>query len=125
MTAALLRRNGLVALMFENGLELVTALRALVAGESAGEWPAFVTLDVEMPVMDGREALRTIRADAEQLAQRGMRQEADRLLALPIIVVSGNARLRDRQQVLQLGARTVVNKPVEADSLLRTLREFL
>lgn len=124
MTAALLRRHGLTARSFENGLELVTALRKL-ADDDTSQWPAFVTLDVEMPVMDGREALRTMASDSELLRRAGKTHFADRLASLPVIVVSGNARLRDRQQMLYLGARAVVNKPVEPESLLRTLREFL
>lgn len=50
---------------------------------------------------------------------------AKRLLRLPIVVVTGNARDVDRRELMELGARAVVSKPVEPAGLLATLCKLL
>jgi len=117
LSALLKRRYGFAPREFAHGAELMEALRAL-RGRPAEEWPAFVTLDVEMPVMDGRMTLAAIRTEAESLAAAGDAESSALLLALPVLVVTANARSRDRAQLLRLGARVVLNKPIDPEALL-------
>jgi signal transduction histidine kinase/ActR/RegA family two-component response regulator len=74
--------------------------------------PHLVLMDMAMPVMDGLEATRRLRADA---AWSG----------LPVIVVSANASAADRARCLAAGANGFVSKPVDRDELLRLLAQQL
>ncbi|MDP3489873.1 MAG: response regulator [Phenylobacterium sp.] len=89
----------------ENGAEAVAAL-----GESAFD---VVLMDLRMPVMDGFEAIRAIRA-AEAPGQR-----------LPIIVVSANAGPEDRDASAQAGADRHIAKPIRAENLFGAISEVL
>jgi len=89
----------------ENGAEAVAAL----------EGGAFdlVLMDLRMPVMDGFEAIKAIRA-AEPPGQR-----------LPIIVVSANAGPEDREASAAAGADRHIAKPIRAETLFGAIAEVL
>ncbi|MBF0294803.1 MAG: response regulator [Magnetococcales bacterium] len=71
-----------------------------------------VLMDVMMPVMDGLEAIRQIRA-------------RESLRHLPIVVLSAKAMLEDQEKGLAAGADAFLVKPVEMDPLLDLLRRYL
>ena len=77
---------------------------------SAGAFDA-VLMDIQMPVMDGLTAVRTIRAA----------EAARDLAATPIIMVSANAMPEHIATSLQAGANGHVAKPVTADRLFAAL----
>jgi CheY-like chemotaxis protein/HPt (histidine-containing phosphotransfer) domain-containing protein len=77
-----------------------------------------VLMDVQMPVMDGLEATRQIRA----LAQDEGRQ---RLADLPIIAMTAQAMDRDVQESLSAGMNDHVTKPVDPEHLLATLAKWV
>ena len=86
-----------------NGQEAVTAVR---------ERPYDVVLmDVHMPVLDGLEATRQIRADA------GLRQPY-------IIAVTANATTQDRQECLDAGMDEYISKPFRLRELRRALARY-
>lgn len=90
----------------ENGLEAVQA---------AGARPFDVVLmDLHMPVMDGLEAIRTIR-----------RTEAGADVRTPIIVISANATGEDRAASAEAGADRHIAKPVRAEELFGVIAEVL
>jgi len=68
-----------------------------------------ILMDCQMPVMDGFEATRRIRALDEPLA------------SLPIVAVTANAMDGDRQRCFEAGMNAFISKPVE----LATFREQL
>lgn len=84
-----------------NGAE---GLEAIKAGK--GE---VVFLDLNMPVMDGYEVLRTV-------------QQQD--LPAMIIVVSGDIQMQAHQRVKALGALDFIQKPVSADAITNILEEY-
>ena len=100
----LLGRLGFVMLEAENGEQ---ALRRVQA-----ERPDLVLLDRVMPVMDGAEALRRLRAMPD-------------FRALPIIVVSANASAADQQESLALGASSFLPKPIDFGRLLPEIERLL
>ena len=73
-----------------------------------------ILMDVRMPQMDGLEAARTIRAMDREDAKR-----------IPIIALTANAFDEDVQLSLQAGMNAHLNKPVEADHLIRILGELI
>jgi len=73
-----------------------------------------VFTDLMMPVMDGHELIRTIRACPHRLIKQ-----------LPILVVTGNEEANAREQALNAGATAFIPKPFSADDLTGALRVHL
>jgi signal transduction histidine kinase/DNA-binding response OmpR family regulator len=92
----------------DNGLEAVQRF-------AAGEFFDLVLMDVQMPVLDGLEATRRIRALGE----------AHALKALPIIAMTANAFKEDIELCLNAGMNSHIAKPVEVDTLLSALAQYL
>ena len=80
---------------------------------TAGIYSA-ILMDVRMPEMDGLEATKAIRAMDREDAKR-----------IPVIALTANAFDEDVQLSLQAGMNAHLNKPVEADHLIRILGELI
>jgi two-component system, cell cycle response regulator DivK len=76
------------------------------------ERPDLVLMDIQLPVMDGYEATRLIKADPE-------------LKATPVIAVSSFAMKGDEEKARAAGCDHYVTKPYSAIQLLRIIRGFL
>ncbi|EHJ49063.1 multi-sensor hybrid histidine kinase [Solidesulfovibrio carbinoliphilus subsp. oakridgensis] len=96
----LLEKQGCEVVLAGNGVEAVAA-----AGREAFDC---VFMDVQMPVMDGLEATRRIRAAG--------------LADLPIVAMTAYAMSRDREKFLAAGMTDYIAKPVEAANLAKALR---
>jgi len=116
----LLRRWGLRAAELCDGQEAVEALAALVDAPAA-DWPVIITLDVEMPRLDGFGVLARIKEMAAEWRTAGRVTASARLLAMPVLVLTGNAQARDREELARLGAARVLPKPVEAPKLAEAI----
>ncbi|KAA0149238.1 hypothetical protein FNF29_06125 [Cafeteria roenbergensis] len=92
--------------------------------KAAPKLPAMVTLDVEMPVLSGFGVLKKRQQMARDLAKRGYREIAVALLAMPVVVVSGNARQTDKDVLTSLGAKAVLTKPVEPEQLAKLVSRY-
>jgi len=99
----LTRRNYVVisATSAEEGIELAIA-----------EQPAAILMDIKMPVMDGLEATRQLKANA---ATR----------AIPIITLTAHAMAEDRELALAAGADEYESKPVDLPRLLEKLAAMI
>ena len=100
-----LKRYGITVVPARNGQ---LGLDELDAHPEVG----LVLMDIMMPVMDGYEAMRRIRADA-------------RWRNLPIVALTAKAMKGDRQKCLDAGASDYVTKPVDMDQLTSVLRVWL
>jgi len=72
---------------------------------------AIIVLDGMMPVLDGFEALRRIKADAE-------------LAHIPVVMLTALKRQEDIVSALKLGAADYLSKPFNPDELIARLMRF-
>ena len=105
----LLTENGFAVDIAEDG---TVAVRKVAEAEP-GTY-ALVLMDVQMPVMNGYEATRAIRA-----------LEDKRRAEIPIVAMTANAFEEDRQLALAAGMNDHVSKPINMDRLLEVLHRFL
>ena len=73
-----------------------------------------ILMDVQMPVMGGYEATRTIR----QL-------ENKQLASIPIIAMTANAFEEDKKEALECGMNGHIAKPIDIAVLLSTLDKIM
>lgn len=73
-----------------------------------------ILMDIQMPVMDGHEATRAIRALADR-----------ELACIPIIALSANAFAEDYRQSIEAGMDAHVPKPLRIEELQETIRRVL
>ncbi|KAF5049098.1 Sensor histidine kinase RcsC [anaerobic digester metagenome] len=72
-----------------------------------------VLMDIQMPVMDGLEATRRIRA----------RVHPDIPADIPVVALTGHAMAGDRERFLAEGMTAYLSKPVDMDALARVIAE--
>ena len=89
----------------ENGQEAVDTFRAEHARFAA------VLMDISMPIMDGYEATRLIRAAETEMG----------LEPLPIIALTGHALTHERQKCLDAGMNDYLTKPVKQIAMISSL----
>jgi two-component system response regulator len=73
--------------------------------------PILILLDLNMPGIDGRKILKTIKSH-------------DRMKSIPVIIVSTSDNDRDINHCYQLGASTYIQKPLDFDALTETVRRL-
>ena len=101
----------LVSLMFRKEFDIVRAVNGEEAVRICREMnPAAILMDIKMPVMDGFEAMRRIRAFDP---------------AVPIVAVTAFAYDRDRQKAFAAGANGYVAKPLSGEHIRRVLGTLL
>jgi two-component system cell cycle response regulator DivK len=91
-------------------IEAESGEEALAAVEARR--PDLILMDIQLPVMDGYEAARRIRATPE-------------LAAIPIIAVTSYALAGDEAKALAAGCNAYVTKPFSPRALLAKVREYL
>ena len=102
----LLRGEGMLVDEAVNGLQAFEMVQA-------GQYQA-VLMDIQMPLMDGLEAARKIRALG-----------GERFASLPIIAMTALAMAHDAEQSLAAGMNDHVTKPIAPDRLLATLARWI
>lgn len=109
ITLEILNEAGIVANRAINGKEAVEMYNA-----SALEEYDAILMDIQMPIMDGYEATRTIRALDRKDAMQ-----------VPIIALSANAFDEDIRKSLQNGMDAHLSKPIMIDNLMATLGHII
>lgn len=103
----------LEALLLPRGYEIVQASNGAEALQKVHEeQPDLILLDVMMPVMDGFEACKILKDNADT-----------RLI--PVIIMTALGQVEDRIKGIEAGADDFLTKPVHRDELLARIRTSL
>ncbi|NCC34467.1 MAG: PAS domain-containing hybrid sensor histidine kinase/response regulator, partial [Chloroflexia bacterium] len=95
------------------GYTIITAANGQEAIERAQEeTPDLILMDIQMPVMDGLEATRRLRAHP-------------RFATIPIIALTALAMAGDRERCLEAGATDYISKPVQLKQLGEMINALL
>ena len=94
-------------------LEVITAENGEMGCEKAcAERPDIILMDLEMPVIDGWEATKRLKANPETCD-------------IPVIALSAHALAGEREKAIAAGCDEFDTKPVEFDRLVAKLRRLL
>ena len=110
-----LNREIALEILSEYGFRIDTAENGAVAVEKvAASQPGdydLILMDIQMPVMDGYEATRSIRA-----------LENPRLADIPILAMTANAFDEDRKAAMDAGMNGFLTKPIQIEELIQALK---
>jgi two-component system, cell cycle response regulator DivK len=105
--------------MLKLRFELLDGFEVIVAedGEAGcakaiAENPDLILMDLDMPVVDGWEATRRLKADPQTRS-------------IPVVALSAHALAGTREKALAVGCDEFDTKPVDFDRLLATMRRLL
>ena len=79
---------------------------------SAIEKPDLILMDIQLPLLDGYEATKQIKADKETNN-------------IPIIAVTSFAMIGDREKTLKAGCNGYIEKPIDPKTFLTEIETFL
>lgn len=96
-----------------HGYELIEAVDGEQGLKKAREEnPALILMDISIPVMDGLEVTRTLKAD-------------ERTKQIPIIALTAHAMASDRQKAEEAGCDGYLAKPVEPKRVVEEVQRFI
>ena len=101
----LLEKRGYMVVIAKNGIEALAAVER--------EEIDMVLMDVQMPEMDGLEAIRVIRSN-EEISKRH----------LPIISLTAHVMKGDREKCIEAGADDYIPKPIHAPMLFAAIERL-
>ena len=95
----------------EDGVELLEYLRreGKFADPATSPRPSLILLDLNMPRMDGREALQHIKTDPN-------------LRSIPVVILTTSKEEEDMIRGYDLGAASYITKPVNFEGLVDLMR---
>jgi two-component system, cell cycle response regulator DivK len=105
-----MNRDMLSRRLLRNNFEVVMAVNGQEGVDLAKR--DIILMDMSLPVMDGWEATRTIKAD-------------DMTRSIPVIALTAHAMESDREQALQAGCDDFDTKPIELPRLLGKINALL
>ena len=108
-----MNRDMLSRRLLKRGYEVVVAVDGQEGvAKARAEAPALVLMDMSLPVLDGWEATRALRADP---ATR----------SIPVIALTAHAMAGDREKALAAGCDDFDTKPIELERLLGKIEALL
>jgi signal transduction histidine kinase/ActR/RegA family two-component response regulator len=105
-----LSAKGYRLLVAHNGEEAIRRLKGRV--NDLGEYPDLILMDIQMPGMDGIQAMEEIRRDPD-------------LVDIPIVALTALAMAQDQERCLAAGANEYLSKPVKLKELSQTIHQLL
>jgi CheY-like chemotaxis protein len=108
-----MNRDMLSRRLARNGFEIVMAVDGgQGVAMAASEQPDLILMDMSLPVIDGWEATRRVKADAATNA-------------IPVIALTAHALVEDRERAKAAGCDDFDTKPVELPRLLEKINKLL
>jgi CheY-like chemotaxis protein len=108
-----MNRDMLSRRLIRKGFEILIAEDGAKGVEMASaQLPDLILMDMSLPIMDGWEATRRLKA-------------ADATKGIPIIALTAHAMSTDREKVLEAGCDEYDTKPVELPRLLQKIERLL
>ncbi len=108
-----MNRDMLSRRLKRNGYDVVIAIDGQQGVDmAASEAPDLILMDMSLPVIDGWEATRRVKANA---ATRG----------IPVIALTAHAMAGDREKAIEAGCEDYDTKPVEITRLLDKITALL
>jgi two-component system, cell cycle response regulator DivK len=108
-----MNRDMLSRRLARRGFEVVTVVDGLQGMEAARRLrPDIILMDMSLPLIDGWETTRRIKADPETCA-------------IPVVALTAHAQPRDRDEALAAGCNDHDTKPVEFERLLEKMALLL
>lgn len=95
-------------IIFSNGQKALESLKAMVLLDTL---PDLILMDINMPVMDGKQTLQEIRTDAE-------------LKHLPVVMLTTSNRDKDVLESYRLGVNAYLTKPVLDSEFIKTVQQL-
>ena len=106
-------RDMLSRRLIRNGYEVIIAVDGQQGVDMAmSERPDLILMDMNLPVIDGWEATRRIKAE-------------DATKKIPVIALTAHAMAGDREKAMEVGCDDYDTKPVEITRLLGKIAELL
>ena len=96
-----------------NGVEALDYLfgTGAYAGRAASEQPVVVLLDIKLPLLNGIDVLKRMRAD-------------ERTRRTPVVMLTSSTEQADLERTYDLGANSYVRKPVEFENFVVAARQL-
>jgi CheY-like chemotaxis protein len=108
-----MNRDMLSRRLIKKGFEVVIAVDGQIGLDMAtSESPDIILLDMSLPVMDGWDVARNLKAD-------------DNLKAIPVIALTAHAMAGDREKTIEAGCDEYDTKPIEFKRLLGKINDML
>ena len=108
-----MNRDMLSRRLVRNGYEVFLAMDGQQGADMAlSERPDLILMDMSLPVVDGWEATRRIKANADTRA-------------IPVIALTAHAMAGDRDKAMEVGCEDYDTKPVELSRLLGKIAVLL
>jgi two-component system cell cycle response regulator DivK len=108
-----MNRDMLSRRLTRNGYEVAIAIDGQQGVEmAASEAPDIILMDMSLPVIDGWEATRRVKA-------------AEATKAIPIIALTAHAMVGDREKAIEAGCTDYDTKPIDLPRLLGKIRALL
>jgi CheY-like chemotaxis protein len=108
-----MNRDMLSRRLVRNGFEVVMAVNGQEGLDMAvRENPDLILMDMSLPVLDGWDATRQLKADPKTAG-------------IPVIALTAHAMDSDRQKALEAGCDDFDTKPIELPRLLEKMRALI
>lgn len=108
-----MNRDMLSRRLVRNGYDVVIAVNGQEGVDmAASERPDLILMDMSLPVLDGWEATRRLKADAGTKS-------------IPVIALTAHAMESDREKAMAAGCDDFDTKPIELPRLLEKMKAFV
>jgi CheY-like chemotaxis protein len=123
-----MNRDMLSRRLIKKGFEVVMAFDGQKGLEMASsENPDIILLDMSLPIMDGWEVARNLKADDElkSIPVIALTAHAMAGKAIPVIALTAHAMAGDREKTLEAGCDEYDTKPIEFKRLLGKINDMI